>query len=39
MNVTVTNNIQVTEFYQGPLSLALFDVPTGFKFGDTVLFQ
>lgn len=39
VNVTLSNDIQVTEFYKGPLSPALFDVPTGFKLGDTVLFQ
>jgi hypothetical protein len=39
VNVTLSNDIQVTEFYKGPLSPVLFDVPTGFKLGDTVLFQ
>jgi hypothetical protein len=39
VNVTLSNGIQVTEFYKGPLSPALFDIPTGFKLGDTVLFQ
>lgn len=39
VNVTLSNGIQVTELYKGPLSPALFDVPTGFKLGDTVLFQ
>ncbi|HXZ11098.1 MAG TPA: hypothetical protein VEG64_01785 [Candidatus Sulfotelmatobacter sp.] len=39
VNVSLSNDIQVTEFYRGPLDLALFEVPEGFKLGDTVLFQ
>jgi hypothetical protein len=39
VNVTLSNEIQITEFYRGPLSPDLFDVPTGFRLGHHVLFQ
>ncbi len=39
VNVTLSNAFQVTESYKGPLSPALFEVPTEFKLGDTILFQ
>ena len=38
VNLSLSNGVQVTDFYRGPLDPALFDVPTGFKLGDTVLF-
>jgi hypothetical protein len=39
VNLTLSNDVQVTDFYRGPLDPTLFEVPMGFKLGDTVLFQ
>ena len=39
VNLSLSNDVQVTDFYRGPLDPALFEVPSGFKLGDTVLFQ
>lgn len=39
VNMTLSNDIQVTEFYKGPLDPELFEVPAEYKLGDTVLFQ
>jgi hypothetical protein len=39
VNLTLSNDVQVTEFYRGPLDPSLFDVPTGFSLGNSVLYQ
>lgn len=38
VNLSLSNDVQVTDFYRGPLDPTLFEVPTGFKLVDTVLF-
>jgi len=39
VNFILNNAVQATELYRGRLDSSLFDVPTGFKPGDRVLFQ
>jgi hypothetical protein len=38
VNLSLSNDIQITEFYRGSLDPALFEVPTEFRLTDTVLF-
>jgi hypothetical protein len=38
VNLALSNDVQVTDFYHGPLDPNSFEVPTGFKLGNTVLF-
>jgi hypothetical protein len=38
VNLRLSNDVQVTDFYRGPLDPTLFEISTGFKLGDTVLF-
>jgi hypothetical protein len=38
VNLSLSTDVQVTDFYRGPLDPTLFEVPTGFKLGDTGLF-
>jgi hypothetical protein len=38
LKLILSNDVQVTEFYRGPLDPSLFEVPTGFKLGDLVLY-
>jgi hypothetical protein len=39
VNVILSNGVQVTEFYRGPVDPSLFDVPTGFRPCGCVLYQ
>lgn len=38
VNLSLSNDGGVTEFYRGPLDPALFEIPAGFVLGDRVLF-
>ena len=39
VNVRVSDDNSVTQFYRGPLDPALFAIPTGFVLGNNILFQ
>lgn len=39
VNLSLSNDFQVTDFYRGPLDPTLFEVLTEFRLGDTVLYQ
>lgn len=39
VNLSLSNDVQVTQFYRGPLDPSLFDVPTGFRLGNLVLYE